>query len=465
MQSSDGGGQTEFIPPRTVDASDIGLPDGYRAEAVATNLNFPTGITFDDAGNLYVVESGYAYGEVWTLPRLLKQNADGAIEVIAAGDQTGPWNGIDYSNGFFYITAGDVLHGGHLLRISSQGEQEILIDDLPSVGDHHTNGPVIGPDGAVYFGQGTATNSGVVGVDNYRFGWLERFADFHDIPCKDITLTGQNFTSENPLTEDPEDKVATGAFVPFGTSTTEGMTVKGQVPCSGSVMRWREGSGLELVAWGFRNPFGLAFSPEGKLYATDNGYDVRGSRPVFGAGDILWHVEEGQWYGWPDYSGGHALDSGHFDPPGSDIKLQSLMADHPEKMPHPRAILGVHSSSCGIDFSFSQEFGYAGQAFIAQFGDMAPGVGKVLSPVGFKVVRVDANTGVITDFAVNKDGMNAPASLLNTGGLERPVSVKFSPDGRRLYIVDFGVMLTGENGPVPVPNTGVIWRITREDGR
>ncbi|HET6527998.1 MAG TPA: hypothetical protein VFG39_04535 [Balneolaceae bacterium] len=33
---------------------------------------------------------------------------------------------------------------------------------------------------------------------------------------------------------------------------------------------------VELVAWGFRNPHGLAFSPDGILYVTENGYDVRG---------------------------------------------------------------------------------------------------------------------------------------------------------------------------------------------
>ncbi|UZJ77707.1 hypothetical protein [Fictibacillus sp. KU28468] len=39
-------------------------------------------------------------------------------------------------------------------------------------------------------GQGTATNSGVVGKDS---GCLKEFRYFHDYPGQDITLNGQNF--------------------------------------------------------------------------------------------------------------------------------------------------------------------------------------------------------------------------------------------------------------------------------
>jgi hypothetical protein len=93
-----------------------------------------------------------------------------------------------------------------------------------------------------------------------------------------------------------------------------------------------------------------------------------------------------------------------------------------------------------MDFSQNPSFGYAGQVFIAQFGDMAPDVGKVLSPVGFKIVRVDVTNGVIEDFAVNKGKRNGPASWLGKGGLERPIAARFSPDGEALYIVDFGII-------------------------
>jgi glucose/arabinose dehydrogenase len=222
-----------------------------------------------------------------------------------------------------------------------------------------------------------------------------------------------------------------------------------------------DGGGLEWVAWGFRNPFGLAFAPGGRLFVTDNGYDDRGSRPAWGTGDYLWAVEPGAWYGWPDFAGGVAFDGERFDPPDDAAAPAPLFAEPPGEPPHPAAQFGVHSSSNGLDFSTSAAFGHEGEAFVAQFGDMAPGAGKVLHPVGFQVVRVDVATGAVQPFAVNHEG-RGPATKVGGAGLERPVAVRFSPDGRALYVVDFGVMTTTAQGPAPQPGTGVLWRIWRE---
>mgnify|MGYP006189162759 CR=1 FL=1 len=460
---SDGGGQTDFSSPREVNAADVAVPPGYVVDVVATHLTFPTGIAFDNAGAPYVVESGYAYGEVWTEPKLFRINTDSSLTEIARGGRNGPWNGVTYDGEAFFVAEGGQLEGGRIVRISLDGKVSSVVDNLPSLGDHHTNGPVVGPDGKLYFGQGTATNSGVVGVDNYDYGWLARFPTFHDTPCKDIVLSGQNFETPNPLKDGADSQVRTGAFSPFGAPTKRGQIVEGALPCSGAITRLNtDGTELELVAWGFRNPFGLAFSPEGELYITENGYDVRGSRPVWGSGDYLWRVQENTWYGWPDYAGGMALDREYFAPPRKAQPV-TLLAEHPNRPPQPTATFGVHASANGIDFSRTGQFGFQGQAFVAEFGDLSPGTGKSLHPVGYRVVRVDPETGHITDFATNKPPQSGPASKLGTAGLERPVSVRFDNSGTALYIVDFGVMLTGEKGPVAIPGTGVVWRIRPEE--
>ena len=250
-RSPDGGSQATFIPPRPVNAADIAVPSGYQIEPVATGLTFPTGVAFDDKGGVYVTESGYAYGEVWDIPRLSRIERDGGTTVIE-GDNNGPWTGVSFHRNAFYVAEGGALQGGRILRITAQGAVTAVVEHLPSMGDHQTNAPVIGPDGALYFGIGTFTNAGVAGEDNVKFGWLGRFPYRHDIACRDLTLTGENFQSGNPFTPQDEDTLKTGAFVPFGTMTDKGQVIRGAVPCSGAVMRIHmTGGELELVAWGF----------------------------------------------------------------------------------------------------------------------------------------------------------------------------------------------------------------------
>src|SRR5438128_1832852 len=77
MRKSSGSGQTEFTPPRKVEPAAIALPTGYRIDSAAAGLTFPTGVTFDDQNRPCVIESGYAYGEVWAKPRLLRVETDG----------------------------------------------------------------------------------------------------------------------------------------------------------------------------------------------------------------------------------------------------------------------------------------------------------------------------------------------------------------------------------------------------
>jgi glucose/arabinose dehydrogenase len=403
---SRGGGQIEGPPPphgRLVRPADVAVPAGYQIEAVATGLTFPTSVAFDDAGGVFVAESGYSYGEVFTTPRLLRVEPGGQTRVVAKGER-GPWNGVTYAKGAFYVAEGGEKGGGRILKITPDGAITPLVDDLPSTGDHHTNGPVLGPNGMLYFGQGTATNSGVVGPDNAKLGWLPRYPQFHDTPCKDVSLAGMNYTTKNPLTPDEDDEAVTGAYLPFGTRSEAGQVIKGQVPCSGAILRVPiTGGAPELVAWGLRNPYGLAFSPEGRLFVTENGFDERGSRPVFGAADFLWEIREGAWYGWPDFVGGEPVWQDQSTSTGAATPAR-LLAEHPSPPPRPVASFGVHSSSNRFDFSRSRAFGHAGEAFVAQFGDMAPSVGKVLSPVGFRVARVDVETGVIHAFAANKGG-------------------------------------------------------------
>src|SRR6476646_5879491 len=81
-----GGAQAVYNGQRSVNPADIWLPPGYKIQAVIQGLNFPTGVTFDDKGGVYVTESGYSYGEVWDIPLLIRIERDGGTAVIAEGD-------------------------------------------------------------------------------------------------------------------------------------------------------------------------------------------------------------------------------------------------------------------------------------------------------------------------------------------------------------------------------------------
>jgi glucose/arabinose dehydrogenase len=302
MRTSRGGGETSSNTVRKFSPNDVLLTPGYEIKLMASGLTFPSSAAVDKDGALYVVEAGYSYGEVWVEPKLLRINADGSKDVVAKGGKNGPWNGVAFHDDNLYISEGGALEGGKILRVSPDGKVTTLAEGLPSMGDHHTNALVI-KDGYVYFGQGSATNSGIVGPDNADFGWLSRQKNFHDIPCGDLVLNGVNYESPNVLTDDPLDKVSTGAFSAFGSETTSGQVIKGAVPCTGAILRVPiVGGQVEMVAWGLRNPYGLAIANDGRIFTTENAFDERGSRPVWGAGDVMWEVQNGSWYWWPDFS-------------------------------------------------------------------------------------------------------------------------------------------------------------------
>lgn len=451
-----------FTPERTYKTDGIKVPNGYKIELVTKELTYPTAVTFDEQGNVYVIEAGYAYKPKTTKARLLKIKADGSRETIFEAE-TGPWTGLTFYEGNFYVAEG-AFEGksGKVRKISKEGNSIIIYEGLPTLGDHYTGELEVGPDGYLYFGNGTATNSAVVGKDNWKMGWMSDGGnrDFHDTPCRDIILRGKNYTTDNPLTAGADDKATTGAYVPFGEATIDGQIIRGEVPCSGALYKMRpDGSDFQLIAWGFRNPYGLAFSPDGQLYTTENGFDARGSRPVENSLDHLWKVEQNTWYGFPDYSGGVLLSDKSFVRLGEE-NAALLLKEYPQQPPKPVALFGIHSSSNGFDFSRSAAFGHKGKAFVAQFGDMSPITGSTSSPVGFKVVSVDVETGEVLDFVQNKK--IGPASSADGGGLERPVSVSFSPDGNALYIVDFGNMVISPLGPDPETNSGAIWKITKQ---
>ena len=93
-------------------------------------------------------------------------------------------------------------------------------------------------------------------------------------------------------------------------------------------------------------------------------------------------------------------------------------------------------------------------------GDRAPFAtsGRALrGPTGYKIIRIDPITHRVEDFVFNPSG--GPASKRRPSvGLERPIDVKFGPDGA-MYILDFGKTRI-KNGQYDVESgSGRIYRL------
>lgn len=425
-----------------VESFNIELPEGYAIEKTFEGLTTPINIIFTTNGEMLVADSGITDGN----GKILRMTKNG-YEVIADGFNP-PLTGITEHDGLLYVA-----HRRYVTVVDSSGKKTNIIEGLPSNGDHHNNRVVFGPDGKMYFGQGTATNSAVVGKDN---DWVAEHPFFHDHVGSTVFLKGKNFTTNTFLEEFEARIVSTGAYSPFGVPTHAEEVINGIVRANGSILRANpDGSALELVAWGLRNPFRIRFDRKNRLFAANHGYDVRGSRPIANASDEFIMIEEGVWYGFPDFSAGKPVTLPKFKP--ENMKQPTfLLANHPMQPPKPFATFTPHSATMGFSFNYNDEFGPFGDVYMAEFGSNAPITtgGKPSPHVGHRISRIDMKTGEVFNFAQNSSGL--PASQTDGKGFERPIDAVFSPDGA-LYIADFGVFTAG----ISEPNTGAIWKITR----
>lgn len=436
------------------------VPAGYRAEVVLSGLQYPTSVEFDVAGNMYVAEAGYVYGDAFAPARVLRVTPKGEI-TVAADQLSGPVNDLLWYRDRLYIS-----HRTKISALERNGQVRDLVTGLPSLGDHHNNQLAAGPDGNIYFGQGTATNSGVVGIDNFLMGWLALHPHFHDKPARTIRLQGKNFLTLNPLmltAKEPGPMASTGGFHAF---SKEGEEAQGEVMANGTILRMDPaGKNLDVYAWGLRNPFGVAFDSAGQLFVAENGFDERGSRPIANAPDTLWTIRQGAWYGWPDFASGIPVTDSRFKPEYGG-QPEFLMEEHPP-VEKPFMMLPEHAGVTKIAFGPGGDFGFRGDLFVAEFGDIAPMSGRVAEPAGHRVMRVDVRTGRKHPFFYAREETLGPPGMeyVTTPGPKRLLEPYFTRNGDALYVTDIGaftIVTAAAPMATPFPGTGVIWRIVRE---
>lgn len=458
--------KTEYRP-----VSSVQVPPGFRAVLFVEGLNYPSSMTWDGAGRLYVLESHTV--AIPTLDaKVMRVGAGGDLEKVdlhGPGAPTGHQAiGMEFHDGWIYLSheEADGKWGVSRFRPDT-GEAEPILRGLRGDGDHNVNYLVFDRTGSMYFGVGSSTNSGVVAAkDPVNEKWLEKRPQMHDVPCRDLTLTGKTFVDEKGVT--------TGAYQAHGKS--DARRVAGEPQCTGALYELPPGSSTpRLVAWGFRNPVALAIDSKGTVLVGMHGADVRGTRPVLDDPDAIYRVRRGAWYGWPDYSAELLpFTDPKYRPPDKFLAQGhtgvEFLIDHAASgLPAPDRTLLVattepHAALGGMTVvpprgPFSK---WAGQLLISEMGDFKPTTDAVHPDVhaGFQVESVDVATGRRAVFARNRGtGPALPASRIDLEeGFERPVDVKVGPDGL-VYVLDFGVFNPSEKTNKVFPKTGRVYRI------
>ncbi|MGN6033711.1 MAG: PQQ-dependent sugar dehydrogenase [Thermomicrobiales bacterium] len=418
-------------------------------EKVAGGFNFPSSLAFDDEGNAYIGETGIGFGKTERGGKVWKLTPDGEKTLLVEG-LGHPLTGVTFHDGSLWVSQGS--NPGRITRVELDGTWKDVLNNLPGGGNYHTGEVAFGPDGKMYWGQGAMTNTGIVGLDALIMGWLKKLPHSVDIPGYDIKLNDVRVETIDPFKkDDPDARLITGPFSQFGETVEQDTVVKAGNPATSAIHRANpDGTGIEMVAWGIRNAFGLRFMPDGRLLAMDQGADDRGSRPVANVPDYLWEVKEGKWYGWPDFMGADPITSDRFIPLTGD-RPTFIIANHDE-LPEREAPLvefETHTASTKFDIDPSSN----GEILVAAlFGDETPMTAAAGHPtVGRALVLVRTS--------------DWKQHILLTEGMHRPIDVRFNPKDGSLWIVDFGAFeMEGRSSGVEVVSeaaSGGVYRLAK----
>jgi glucose/arabinose dehydrogenase len=480
-----------------IDRALVEYPPGMELRPLVNGLTAPSAIAFDADGTLLIAESGIDGNDA----RIFGFKRDGSIVNVWPRGKSlpffskgfklyGPVGGMVATGGKVFVTHRDEMGRGRVTAFSydEKVEPKTIVADLPAQGDYGMTDIAVHPNGRLYFGVGAATNAGVVGLDNLQQGWVKRHPNFCDVPWTELKLNGFRFDTKNPFASifGGNDLAVTGPFQPFGKSDQTGIPRPDGKPTAAVYSVEQGGGDLKVEAHGVRNPAGLTFNEYGTLYMTNQGMELRGTRPVGGTdvgmgGDpdaFLKMVGGETWYGWPDFSADlRPISEDQFQPP-RELAIRygypnvRFLIDHVASRlidPAPGPLLfGTFRPLAGASkFDFapaSPAFRkYRGDAIVALFGDRAPyaTTGRPMAgPTGYKVVRVNIDSRKVEDFVRNTKDI--PASRIvkdkHIDALERPIDVKFGPDGA-MYVLDFGRVVIKSGRPDVKEGTGRIFRL------
>jgi hypothetical protein len=492
-----------------IDRANVEYPPHFELTVFAHGLTAPECIAFDyddpvHKGTLFVAEAGAGGTSV----RIYRFNPDGkrvdlyprpghVPGLTELTNFTGltkepleiypPIGGMAVHGGKLYVSHRDAQGLGRVTAIGYDGSAITLAAGLPAQGEYSVTDIAVQPsDGRIFFGMGAATNSGVVGLDDWDIGFPRQYPDACDVPWKPLQLLGYRFDTPNPLAGlfGPADRAVTAPFQPFNSGNRLVITPLDDKPNSAIYSVSPAGGDLRVEAHGIRDPRGLAFNDFGALYFTNDGMEMRGSRPVKDDPDALLRLVPNTWYGFPDYTTDlQSVENPRFQPPpelmarSSYPEIRALIDREASHLGQPSTyrqslVKGIFPSlSHAAKFMFVPLSGlgpaykpFAGNAIVALSGDRAPfdNSGMALArSLGYKVVRVDPDAAEPNAFDFVHNTADKPAHMLgrdSSDALERPIDVKLGPDGA-LYILDFGRMHMLDGREKVATHTGRIYRL------
>jgi glucose/arabinose dehydrogenase len=490
------GGPTLLAPEKRVaiDRSVIERPVGLELTTYISRLTTPTAIAFETQdgpykGAVIVAEGGidgrepaiFGFKPDGTRFNIYPKSTNFLVRITESDlPLVGPIGGIALRDGEIFVTCRDKEGRGMIVAYTYASVRRTVVADLPAQGDFGMTDLAFHPtDGRLYFGLGAATNSGVVGIDNWDAGWVRHHSGVSDVPAVDLRLRESRFDTPNPTGGllGGDDIAVTAPFQPFGTSKKLRINKSPTDKPTAALYSISPGGGdLRVEAHGLRDPRGLAFTEFGNLLITNDGMEMRGTRPVKDDPDTVLRIPPGggTWFGWPDFSADLVpITDKRFQPPPEMIVRTgypevSFLVDHqgsglipPDRSTLVRGVFPSLSGASKITFVGDQP-GFAaarGNLIVALSGDRWPFAtdgARIKAPVGYKVVQLDPDSKQASDFVYNTS--QKPGDGRDPRALMRPADVKFGPDGA-LYIVDLGLVKYRGGKPRVEPGTGKVLRL------
>ncbi len=373
--------QPVILPPPDQASQRIKVPAGFAIRIYAQDLSKPRLMTTGPDGWVYVAQMGS--GQIARLPDRDANGLSDETEIVASG-LTQPHN-LEFYKGWMYVAENGLIER---FRDSNQDgvyeTRQTVTENIPGAGGHSSRTLHFGPDGKLYVSAGSSCNA-CEETDPRRAAIL-RFNPDGSIP------------SDNPFAKDPDPR--------------------------------------KQAVWasGLRNSVDFLWSPEGKLYASQNGVDGLGDNNP--PEEIINTIQPGKWYGWPYcYTPKLGLNV------PTKPEIQDTRLPLPSGMSCGQAVPALltdaaHAAPLGMTRADRSNFptGYRDDFFVAYHGSW-----NTTSSTDYrdcKIERVVIEKGSVVRSETFANGWRAPGELCgsaNTWG--RPAGLTVGKDGA-LYISD-----------------------------